>query len=88
MMFIKVFVFDGDGRLGDVFGQVADGYRRPVLVGVDFVKQFAVSVQDFGGDRKLVGTEFARRRQAGKDCHQAVNKEQSGRGDQNQIAFR
>jgi len=41
---VKIFVFDSDGGLEEVFGEIVDGDRIAVLVSIDFKKKFAVAV--------------------------------------------
>lgn len=48
MVGVEVLVLNGNGCLNDFFRDFGEFYRGAVLVSVDFIKKFALSVKDFG----------------------------------------
>jgi len=60
MMFKEVFIFDGDGGLFDIIGQIFDFDWGAVLVVVYLVEELSVAIENFGGDG--VGIGFAESR--------------------------
>lgn len=69
-MTVEVLVFDRDRRVLDFVGQIREFDRRPVLVRIDLVEQFAVAVIDVRRDREVSGSErFGRGKVAEEKCH-------------------
>ena len=49
-MAIKIFILDSDGGLDKIFGDIFDFYWGSILVGIDFVQEGAVSIENFSTD--------------------------------------
>jgi len=47
---VKIFIFDTDGGLFDVVGQVGDFDRISILFAINFVEEFTVAVKNLGTD--------------------------------------
>ena len=48
---IEIFIFDGNGTLFDVVGDVGKADWSPLVVRVNFVKKLAVTVENLSADR-------------------------------------
>jgi len=57
-MLVKVLIFDGDGGLLEVDGNIVDGGEGAVFVFEDFVEQVAVTVVDLGGKDRGGGSQI------------------------------
>ena len=60
VMFIEIFVFNGNGGVFDMIRKIVKVDGSAVLVSIDFVEEAAVSVKDLSRDRKSTRAEFAR----------------------------
>lgn len=47
---IKIFIFNADGGLFDIFGQIANLDRIAVLFAINFVEEFAIAIENLGTD--------------------------------------
>ena len=59
----EIFVFDGNGSLGDVVRQVGQLNGSAILISVDFVEQRSVTIKDLSRDGEGTGAEFGGGRQ-------------------------
>lgn len=57
---IKVFIFDRNGGLFDVVRDIFKGDWSAAIVGINFVKKFAMTVKDLSANRRRFFGEFAR----------------------------
>ena len=62
-MFVKIPVLGGQGSLPDIFGKRRKRDRSAAFSDKNFIEQFAIAVQDFGGGG---GRWVARRKGLGK----------------------
>ena len=61
VMFIEIFVFDGNSGIFDIIRQIFKVDGGAVLVSIDFVEELAISVKDLSRDREGARAEFAGR---------------------------
>jgi len=61
VVFIEVFVFNGNSGIFDIIRQIFELDGGAILVSIDFVEELAISVKDLSRDREGARTKFARR---------------------------
>lgn len=81
-MVVEVFVFDGDGSLFDVVGNLVERNRGTVAVGVDFKEGLAVAIRDNGGDGVGCAGEFGGGRELVADKENQTD-EEGGKNEAN-----
>ncbi len=48
MVLVKVFIFDGNGGVFDILGDVLEVYGSTSVIGVDLVEKILVTIENFG----------------------------------------